>query len=57
MQIDRTVTFKWKGQSYSGVVEREYDNSYLIQVANACEEIAEKYKNRLVISKKNCQLG
>ncbi len=40
--------------NYSGFVEKEYENSYLIVVANPSPEM-EEYTNRMIISKKACE--
>ena len=39
--------------NYSGFVEKEYENSYLIVVANPSPDMEEKYTNRMIISKKH----
>ena len=35
--------------------EKEYENSYLIVVANPSPDMEEKYTNRMIISKKACE--
>ncbi|MFV0558557.1 MAG: DUF2187 domain-containing protein [Enterococcus sp.] len=51
------VIFNWQNQSFQGWIEHEYQNSFLINVLEpTCEELTEKYANRLIISKKACQL-
>ena len=37
-----------------GKVEREYENSVLVQVTDPSEEMLEKFNDRMIISKK-CQ--
>ncbi|RSU12491.1 DUF2187 domain-containing protein [Vagococcus acidifermentans] len=54
--INRKLTFSWEDKTYEGFIEKEYENSYLIDVTNPSEEMADKYLGRLVVSKKNCQL-
>ncbi|KAF1304757.1 MULTISPECIES: hypothetical protein [Enterococcus] len=50
------VTFKWKHRLFKGRIEKEYENSFLINVAEpSCEEITEKFANRLIVSKKDCE--
>lgn len=57
MEVKANVIFKWQEESYTGWVEQEYQNSYLINVLEPKnEEISEKYANRMVVSKKQCEL-
>lgn len=49
------VHFIWEKTNYSGFVEKEYENSYLIVVANPSPDMEEKYTNRMIISKKACE--
>ncbi|APB30876.1 MULTISPECIES: DUF2187 domain-containing protein [Vagococcus] len=53
MDTQEKVFFKWQGSNYEGVIEKEYDNSVLIDVNNPDEELKEKYLGRIVISKKD----
>ena len=55
MAEGKKVHFIWEKTSYSGFVEEEYENSYLIVVANPRPEMEEKYTNRMIISKKACE--
>jgi hypothetical protein len=55
MTINSTVNFTWEGKVYTGKVEREYENSVLVQVKEPSEEMLEKFNNRMIISKKQCQ--
>lgn len=58
MEMKADVVFEWNHRSYSGQIEREYQNSYLINVTEPQDPvILEKYANRLVVSKKHCQLA
>lgn len=57
MEMKANVIFKWQEESFTGWVEQEYQNSYLINVLEPQnEEITEKYANRMVVSKKQCEL-
>ncbi|MFD1900018.1 hypothetical protein GQR36_08065 [Enterococcus termitis] len=38
-----------------GYVEKEYENAYLVVVSDPSPDMEEKYTNRMVISKKDCQ--
>ena len=53
MTINSTITFTWEGKVYAGKVEREYENSVLVQVTDPSEEMLEN--DRMIISKKKCQ--
>ena len=55
MTINSTITFTWVGKVYAGKVEREYENSVLVQVTDPSEEMLEKFNDRMIISKKKCQ--
>ena len=55
MTISSTITFTWEGKVYAGKVEREYENSVLVQVTDPSEEMLEKFNDRMIISKKQCQ--
>ncbi|MFD2729082.1 DUF2187 domain-containing protein [Enterococcus camelliae] len=48
------ITFTWENEVYQGVIEKEYENSYLISVNNPNQELIDKYNGRIVISKKKC---
>ena len=41
MTINSTITFTWEGKVYAGKVEREYENSVLVQVTDPSEEMRE----------------
>ncbi len=52
-----TVIFEWEQAFFKGMVEKEYENSFLINVSEpSCSEIKEKFANRMIISKKNCEI-
>ena len=53
MDTKEKVFFKWQGSRYEGVIEKEYDNSVLIEVNNPDEELKDKYLGRIVVSKKD----
>ncbi|WP_195493277.1 DUF2187 domain-containing protein [Enterococcus gallinarum] len=55
MTINSTITFTWEVKVYAGKVEREYENSVLVQVTDPSEEMLEKFNDRMIISKKKCQ--
>lgn len=54
MENQVQLSFTWENQTFQGRVEKEYENSYLIQVENPNAELIEKYNSRIVISKKKC---
>lgn len=55
MTTKADIEFQWNQRSYTGWIEREYQNSYLINVLEPQDpEIEEKYANRMIISKKHC---
>ncbi|AQP53433.1 DUF2187 domain-containing protein [Vagococcus penaei] len=55
--VESKILFKWQNEEFEGNIEKEYDHSYLISVANPNEELRDKYLSRIVISKKACQLS
>lgn len=55
MTEERKVSFIWDKTNYSGFVEKEYENSYLIVVADPSPDMKEKYTDRMIISKKACE--
>ncbi|KAF1305262.1 DUF2187 domain-containing protein [Enterococcus saccharolyticus] len=55
METNTNVTFKWENHTLIGIIEREYENSFLIQVNEPSKEIMEKFNGRMVISKKQCK--
>lgn len=57
MEVKANVRFTWHEQTFKGQVEREYQNALLINVLEPYdEELAEKFANRVVVSKKACEL-
>ncbi len=54
MNSSQKVDFLWNEETYHGTVEKEYENSLLIQVLDPCAELTEKYLDRIVISKSKC---
>ncbi len=54
MEAQTKVIFTWNNFTYWGIIEREYENSVLVQVNDPSDEILEKYNGRMVISKKVC---
>lgn len=54
MEINSKVNFDWQGSQFEGIIEKEYENSFLINVTNPNFEITDKYLGRIVISKKTC---
>jgi hypothetical protein len=57
MEKERKINFVWEKISYSGFIEKEYENSYLVVVADPSPDMKEKYTTRMVISKKACELA
>ncbi|MBM7707978.1 DUF2187 domain-containing protein [Enterococcus lemanii] len=55
MEAQTKVIFKWNNYTYFGIIEREYENSVLVQVNEPSAEMMEKYNGRMVISKKICE--
>ncbi|BCA86017.1 hypothetical protein EsVE80_15400 [Enterococcus saigonensis] len=55
MKQQANVIFKWQDEQFSGWIEKEYQNSFLINVTNPNEELETKYAKRIIISKKACQ--
>lgn len=56
METKTNVTFKWENLTLSGFIEREYENSFLVQINEPSKEIMDKYSGRMVVSKKICDL-
>ncbi|MGO3731687.1 MAG: DUF2187 domain-containing protein [Vagococcus sp.] len=54
MKPDSKVHFDWQGSEFEGTIEKEYENSFLINVTNPNFELKEKYMGRIIISKKVC---
>lgn len=57
MMNERQISFSWEKKDYIGYIEKEYENSFLIVVADPSRDMEEKYTNRMVISKKACELA
>ncbi|MGX7244306.1 hypothetical protein ACWOC1_05600 [Enterococcus quebecensis] len=55
MTQEKRISFSWEKSSYMGYVEKEYENAYLVVVSDPSPDMEEKYTNRMVISKKDCQ--
>lgn len=55
IEVQTDVAFKWDEAQLLGSIEKEYENSFLVQVDNPSKEIMEKYNGRMVISKKICE--
>ncbi|AYW45171.1 DUF2187 domain-containing protein [Tetragenococcus koreensis] len=56
MEENTTVTFKWENTTLSGRIEKEYENSFLVEIDNPTKEIADSYNGRMVVSKKDCKV-
>lgn len=56
MAENTTVTFTWENTALSGYIEKEYENSYLVNINNPTKEIADSYNGRMVVSKKECKI-
>ncbi|MBR8700092.1 DUF2187 domain-containing protein [Enterococcus casseliflavus] len=54
MTIDSTIFYMGR-QKYQGIIEREYENSVLVQVTDPSAEMLDKFTNRMIVSKKICQ--
>jgi len=55
LETKSSVTFTWENKAFDGVIEQEYENSFLVQVANPSKEMIEKYNGRMIVSKKICK--
>lgn len=55
MMPEKRISFTWEKCNYMGYIEKEYENAYLIVVSDPSPDMEEKYTNRMVISKKECQ--
>lgn len=55
MDTKEKVFFKWQGGRYEGIIEKEYENSVLIEVNNPDDELKDKYLSRIVVSKKEIE--
>jgi len=53
MNAQESVAFTWQGGSYEGIIEKEYENSVLIEVDNPDGELRDKYLGRIIVSKKD----
>ncbi|MGX7351144.1 hypothetical protein RU97_GL000144 [Enterococcus canis] len=51
----KTVSFSWEDQEYQGIIEKEYENAYLLEVIAPSDEMYEKFTNRMIVSKKECR--
>ncbi|MGX7196612.1 DUF2187 domain-containing protein [Enterococcus olivae] len=56
METKTNVTFKWEDLTLFGFIEREYENSFLIQVNEPSKEIMDKFSGRMIVSKKKCEI-
>ncbi|OJG70534.1 hypothetical protein RV11_GL001073 [Enterococcus phoeniculicola] len=52
-----TVFFIWEDKEFEGVIEKEYEYSFLISVHNPTEDMVTKYTNRMIVSKKVCRIA
>lgn len=57
MMNEKQINFIWEKKDYTGYIEKEYENSFLIVVADPSRDMEEKYTNRMIISKKACELA
>lgn len=55
MEQASNIIFKWQNKQFYGWVEKEYQNSFLINVTNPNKELITKYAKRIIISKKVCE--
>ena len=55
MEQASNIIFKWQNKQFYGWVEKEYQNSFLINVTNPNKELITKYAQRIIISKKVCE--
>lgn len=50
----KQIKFDWEKEHYTGYVEKEYENAYLVVVLNPSSDMKDKYTDRMIISKKKC---
>ncbi|MBP2099308.1 hypothetical protein [Enterococcus rivorum] len=55
MAQEKQISFRFEKENYQGYVEKEYENSYLVVVSDPTPDMKEKYTDRMIISKKNCE--
>lgn len=56
MMQEKKISFHFEQENYLGYVEKEYENSYLVVVSDPTPDMKEKYTDRMIISKKNCEV-
>ncbi|MHC5267996.1 DUF2187 domain-containing protein [Enterococcus sp. LJL98] len=56
IELQTNVTFTWEEIRLFGAIEKEYENSFLIQIIDPSKDIMEKYNGRMVVSKKICEM-
>lgn len=56
MKVGDQVSFKLEGQNYTGFIDKEYQNSFMITFKSDDVEITDKYHDRVVINKKQLKL-
>ena len=56
MKQQSNVSFIWQDEKFYGWIEKEYQNSFLINVTDPNDELETKYAKRIIISKKVCEL-
>ncbi|MGM0124409.1 hypothetical protein IGI37_001786 [Enterococcus sp. AZ194] len=55
MNNQEIIHFVWEDNEYEGIIEKEYEYSFLIHVHNPTAEMVAKYTNRMIVSKKVCR--
>lgn len=54
---EKQVNFYFEKENFMGYVEKEYENSYLVVVSDPTPDMKDKYTDRMIISKKNCEVA
>lgn len=56
MNISDEVSFKLDGESFTGFIDKAYQNSYMVTFKADNPEIVDKYHDRVVINNKKLTL-
>lgn len=56
MKIGDEVSFELEGQNFTGFIDKEYQNSFMVTFKSDDVDITDKYHNRVIVNKKNLKL-
>lgn len=56
LKIGDRVSFRLAGQNYTGFIDKEYQNSFMITFNSDDVEVINEYHDRIVINKKQVKL-